>query len=273
MSGIQTRRDYTPISGSAGVLFDATETMKLGLTLSSSARAPAQTELFARGPHDGPATYETGDPSLQIERANSLEGTIRVRTNRLLLDASVWTADFSDYIYGDLTGQSCTDNGYCVPDDTEDLKELFYKQVGARFWGAEAKPTIEIYRSNAGVLEANFLADYVRAKLHGAGNVPRIPPYHLGGGLSWTSDMLDGGFMVKYTGAQKDIASADTPTPGFISLSAQIAWRPFQDNPKLELAVIGRNLTNSRQRNAVALNKGEFILPGRDVRFVVRTTF
>jgi hypothetical protein len=41
----------------------------------------------------------------------------------------------------------------------------------------------------------------------------------------------------------------------------------------LELAVVGRNLTNSVQRNAVALNKDDVILPGRDLRVVVRATF
>jgi iron complex outermembrane receptor protein len=37
--------------------------------------------------------------------------------------------------------------------------------------------------------------------------------------------------------------------------------------------LIGHNLTDSTQRNAVALNKDEVILPGRDVRFLVRATF
>ncbi|HET8883074.1 MAG TPA: TonB-dependent receptor, partial [Solimonas sp.] len=78
VSDIPTSRDFTPVSGSLGLVFDASEAVKLGLTLSSTARAPAQTELFARGPHDGPATYETGDPTLDLERANSLEGTVRV---------------------------------------------------------------------------------------------------------------------------------------------------------------------------------------------------
>jgi len=40
-----------------------------------------------------------------------------------------------------------------------------------------------------------------------------------------------------------------------------------------ELAVVGRNLTDSVQRNAVALNKDEVILPGRDIRVVARFSF
>ena len=45
---VATTRSFTPVSASAGLLFDATEAWSLGLTLSSAARAPAQTELFAR---------------------------------------------------------------------------------------------------------------------------------------------------------------------------------------------------------------------------------
>ena len=37
--------------------------------------------------------------------------------------------------------------------------------------------------------------------------------------------------------------------------------------------MVGRNLTDSVQRNAVALNKDDVILPGRDIRVVVRATF
>ncbi|MEJ1960602.1 MAG: TonB-dependent receptor [Gammaproteobacteria bacterium] len=70
-------RKFTPASASAGLVFDVSEIVRLGVTLSSAERAPAQTELFARGPHDGPATFESGDPNLKAERSNSLEGTIR----------------------------------------------------------------------------------------------------------------------------------------------------------------------------------------------------
>jgi iron complex outermembrane receptor protein len=274
ISGIQTTREFTPVSGSVGVLFDASQAVKLGLTLSSAERAPAQTELFARGPHEGTATYETGDETLKVERANSLEGTVRVRLDRVRFDGAVWGAKFDNYIYGNLTGRTCDEAGVCGTPGPDDLKELFYEQGGARFWGAELKSTVDLYRSDAGVVEANFLADYVRAKLDdGAGNVPRIPPYHLGSGLSWKSDMFDAGFMVKYAGSQRDVGTAETTTGSFVSLNAQLAWRPFQANPGLEFAVVGKNLTDTVQRNAVALNKDEVIQPGRDVRFVIRTVF
>jgi iron complex outermembrane recepter protein len=272
-SDVFTKRNFTPVSGSAGLLFDASDAVKFGATLSSAARAPAQTELFARGPHDGPGTFETGNPALKLERANSLEGTVRIRTGVVRFDGSVWGASFDNFIYGRLTGNTCDDDGICGP-GLGDLKELFYDQHGARFRGMEGKGTVALWNSSGGgMLSAELLGDYVRATLRGAGNVPRIPPYHVGGGLTWESDLFDAGFLLKYAGRQGKIATAETPTGGFVNLDSQITVRPIEENRGIELALVGKNLTNSVQRNSVALNKDEVVLPGRDVRFDIRVAF
>jgi iron complex outermembrane receptor protein len=272
-SDVATRRDFTPVSGSAGVVFDVSAAVKLGLTLASAARAPGQTELFARGPHDGPVTFETGDPTLRIERANSLEGTIRIKVPKVEFEGAAWGAKLNNYVYGRLTGNTCDEDGNCAVSNGEDLKELFYEQRAATFWGLEGKATINVLTTGAGTVDALVLADYVRAKFSGGGNVPRIPPYHVGGGLSWNSTAFDASFLLKYTGAQNNVSFAETPTKGYASLDAQVAWRPLPSYQNVELAVIGHNLTDRIQRNAVALNKDEVILPGRDVRFVVRAAF
>ena len=267
-------RRFTPSSASAGVVFDVTPIVRVGVTLSSAARAPGQTELFARGPHDGPGTFETGDPTLKAERANSLEGTLRVRTDTVRFEGSVWGAKFSDYIFGQLTGRTCDAEGVCVNDDSEGLKELTYRQLGARFWGAEGKATFSITQVGAGKLQIQTLADYVQATLDdGAGNVPRLPPYHVGVGLNWTGRALDAGFLVKYSGEQTRTAIAETRTPGFTSVDAQLGWRPIIDSQQVEIVLVGRNLTDSTQRNSVALNKDDVVLPGRDVRLLVRAAF
>src|SRR5262249_54484967 len=70
--GVSSKGTFDLVSGSLGVLFDLSRSVKFGLTASSAARAPALVELYADGPHDGPHTFETGDPDLKLERANSL---------------------------------------------------------------------------------------------------------------------------------------------------------------------------------------------------------
>jgi iron complex outermembrane recepter protein len=273
-SGVLTARDFTPGSASLGVVFDPTPQVGLGLMLSSAARAPAQTELFARGPHDGPGTFETGDATLSVERANSLEGTLRLRFNDVHVDTSLWVAKFNNYIYGRLTGRTCDDDGDCVADDSLELRELNYLQTDAIFRGAEVKVTLPLYDGGAlGKLSGEGFADLVRATLaDGGGNVPRIPPYHLSAGLRWTGERLNSGLFVKYSGRQDETALAETPTDDFFSVDAYLGWRPLAANSHLELTLGVHNLTDSVQRNAVAINKDSVILPGRDLRLTVRAT-
>ena len=144
--------------------------------------------------------------------------------------------------------------------------------MDATFHGAEAEASLALHKSSKGLLQMDFLADTVRATIDEGGNIPRIPPYHVGMGLHWDGN-IDGGFMWRYSASQNDVAAAETETASFVSLDAHLGWRPLISHPGFELAVIGHNLTNTVQRNAVALNKDEVILPGRDIRLVVRATF
>jgi len=269
-TNVPTERNFTPISGALSALFDATDTLRFGLTVSSTGRAPAITELFARGGHDGPNTFETGDPNLKIERANSIEGTMRLRSGRLRIDGSIYSTWFKNYIYGDLTGRTCDDDGTCVVGDGDELKELNYRQEGAHFWGAEGEASYQLIKHDSGGLEAKVLGDYVRATLDDGSNVPRIPPYRLGGGLSWTSNPFDASFLFMYVGKQDKFGAFDSATPSYVSLDSQVAWRPFKSMPGIQFSIVGKNLTNEVQRDAAALNRDEVVMPGRNIRFVVR---
>lgn len=269
-----TSRSYTPASASAGLVFEPGDAWRLGFSLSSAARAPAQTELFARGVHEATGTWEIGLPTLRAERANSAELSLRWRRGRVHADGSLWVTDFSRYIYGELTGRTCSEAGDCVEGDAEALTELLYTQRGALFRGAEGHAEIELLQQGAGDLHLELMADLVRARLDGgAGNVPRMPPWRAGAALAWQSARFDARLSLRYSARQDELAAGETPTSSFTNLDAQIAWRPWVSRPGVEFALVGRNLTDSLQRNAVALNKDEVILPGRDVRLVFRARF
>jgi iron complex outermembrane receptor protein len=272
-SDIPTSVEFTPVSGSVGVLFDVTDALKLGVTLSSAARAPGQVELFARGPHDGPGTFETGDPNLSIERANSIEATLRYHNDGFRFEGSLWDARFSNYVFGFLTGNLCDDSGDCTNPPSGELKQLFYEQQDANFWGAEGRVTLDLMSSPSGTLQGVALADYVRAQFSsGGGDVPRIQPYRVGAGLNWLSPNVDAGVMLVYVGPQDHVPAGDTTTDGYVELDAQAAWRPIALHG-VEIALVGHNLTDDVQRNAVALNRDVVELPGRDVRLVLRQSF
>lgn len=265
-----TVRRFTPVSGAVGLLYSPTDTVKLGVNFSSTGRAPALTELFARGAHDGPQTFETGDPNLKIERANSLEGSLRVRTGGFRFTGSVYYTWYKNYIYGDLTGRTCDDDGTCTAAPDGELRELFYRQQGARFRGLEAELSQDLVKTEDGTFTAKVLGDYTRATLDSGSNVPRIPPYRIGGGLAWEGRKLDAGVQLSHFGRQDKAGDFDTTTPGYNSLDANIAWRPFRSHPGVQFSVVGQNLTDDTQRLATSLNKDLVVMPGRSVRFVVK---
>ncbi|HEX2583757.1 MAG TPA: TonB-dependent receptor [Steroidobacteraceae bacterium] len=266
-------RRFSPLSASADIVIDATDALRVGLTLSSAARAPAQTELFAHGPHDGPGTFETGSPNLEIERANSMELSLRIRLMNLSIDTSIWNTRFNHYIYGQLTGRTCDDAGNCVDDESLDLRELNYVQVGAKFYGAETKVSSPLLIRSSGVLNATLFADYVNATTEDGEALPRITPYHIGTGLQWSGKLLDAGVSAKYTGKRNDHAFAETATAGFMSVDANIGWHMLEGEHRFDVTLSGHNLTNSIQRNAVALNKDVVVLPGRNLRLTLRAVF
>jgi len=269
-AGLKTARGFTPVSAAFGGLFDLTDEVKLGLTGSTTARAPAQTELFSRGPHDGPQTFETGNPNLKMERANSLEGTIRLRFPEFTFDGSIYTTSFDNYVYGALTGRNCDDAGACAFGSPGELRELNYIQQSANFRGLEGKAAHDLFHTQNGVLQVTALADYVRATLSGGVNVPRIPAWRAGGGLEWQSESFDAGFQIMRIGDQTDPGAFDTSTPGYVSVDAQISWRPFPENSKIEIALIARNLADEVVRNPAALNKDLVVMPGRNIRLALR---
>ena len=272
--GAIVKRNFTPVSASADLLYEPTDDITWGLTASTTSRAPAQTELFARGPHDGPGTLERGDAMLGAERANSLEASLRLRVStRMRFDGSLWVSDFNAFIYGNLTGRTCDESGACLASDSLPLRELVYQQGGARFRGAEASLRVALSQLGSGLLSTRLLGDYVRASLDEGGNVPRIPPWHLGAGLFYEGDKFDAGLQAKYSAAQKHFSRGETPTAGYTSLDMHIGWRPFTDTPGVEVVLVGQNLTDSEQHNAVALNKDEVTLPGRNIRLMLNVDF
>ncbi|WP_226017673.1 TonB-dependent receptor [Novosphingobium sp. FKTRR1] len=268
VNDLPTRVSYTPVSGAIGVLYEPAGAVKLGLTFASTARAPALTELFARGAHDGPGTYELGDATLKPERANSLEGSLRIRKGPFRFDGSVYATWFNNYIYGDLTGKLCDDAGVCGTDGS--LRQLFYRQQGARFRGVEGEAHYDLLRGQGGTLSAKLMGDVTRATLDDGSNVPRIPPWRMGGGLGWQGDRFDAGINLIHAGRQSHFGRFDSATPAYDALDAQASWRPFRNLPGVEFAIVGQNLTNAVQRNAASLNKDLVISPGRNVRFVIK---
>lgn len=277
VNGIRHDQGFVPLSGSLALLYDPLDWLGIGFTGSLSQRAPTQVELFARGGHEATSTYEIGDPDLDEE--NSYTGEVRVTAtgSRGRIEGAFFTTQYQGYIFGSLTGNSVDEDGNPIdPTDPGALKELFYTDRDALFFGSELSGNFDLFRFDFGTFGIDGRFDVVRARFTDGddANLPRIVPIRFGSGLYFDGEAFTARVGFLRNEAQNRTSDFATSTASFTQVDASLAYH-FEpvEGIELEANVIGRNLNDVRGRNAVAFNKEDILLPGRSIRFGLRAIF
>lgn len=256
-------RDFTTLSGSAGASYEFLPGWRFGVNLSHTERAPSAEELLANGPHAGTQAFEIGNPDFVKERSNGVDATLRGSGHNFTVELSGFYNRFNNYIYDAQTGA------------VEDGLPVFQSyQADARYYGIEAQATVTLARFGDWKIDADGLADYVRATITGAGPAPRIPPLRLLGGLSATSGMIDGRVEVEHAFAQDRVAAFETTTDGYTLVNASIGFRPFGEGPKKpEILLAANNIFDVDARRHASFLKDFAPLGGRDIRVTLKASF
>ena len=272
----RTRR-FAPKSASIGALQDLPLGFVASLNGSYVERGPTGYELFSQGPHDATATFEIGNPDLKKERARTVEASIRRAEGPLRLDATGYYTRYTGLIYRNFTGLACDDDFASCGTGTEN-RQIVYQQQNATFYGAEIIGQYDILPVGNGFagIEAQF--DFVRAQFDNGTNVPRIPPYRLGGGVYLRADGWFARVNLLHAFDHQATALFETPTPGYDDLRAELSYTKAVDPAvygasAITLGVQGRNLLDADIRNSTSFKKDEILLPGRNVRLFLTARF
>jgi iron complex outermembrane receptor protein len=173
-------RSFSNVSGAFGVGYHIGD-LKIGANLSRTGRAPAVEELFSNGPHIATQAFEVGDPLLKSERAWNGELYARYDTADTAFNLTLYSNRFDNFIYEAETG--------AVEDD---LPVFQYFQNDTKVWGVEFQGSQNVASFGDADLKVDAVADYTRAKISGgAGNIPRIPPLRVLGGVELNGARLD----------------------------------------------------------------------------------
>jgi iron complex outermembrane receptor protein len=272
----RTRR-FAPKSASIGALQDLPFGFVASLNGSYVERGPTGYELFSQGPHDATATFEIGNPDLKKERARTVEASIRRAEGPLRLDATGYYTRYTGFIYRNFTGLACDDDFASCSGGTEN-RQVVYQQQNATFYGAEIIGQYDVLPVGNGFagIEAQF--DFVRAQFDNGTNVPRIPPYRLGGGVYLRADGWFARVNLLHAFDHQATALFETPTPGYDDLRAELSYTKLVDPTvygasAITLGVQGRNLLDADIRNSTSFKKDEILLPGRNVRLFLTARF
>lgn len=255
-------RSFNNLSGAFGVGYHIGD-LKIGANLSRTGRAPAVEELFSNGPHIATQAFEVGDPLLKSERAWNGELYARYDTADTAFSLTLYSNRFDNFIYEAETG-----------DVEDDLPVFQYFQDDAKVWGVEFQGSQKVASFGDVDLKIDAVADYTRAKISGgAGNVPRIPPLRVLGGVEMNSARLDLRGEVEWSDAQTKTAPFESATDGFTLVNATATWRPLTNNRNISLIASANNIFDVVARRSASFTKDFVPLSGRDFRLSARISF
>ncbi|MGD9805953.1 MAG: TonB-dependent receptor [Hyphomicrobiaceae bacterium] len=266
-------RDFTPVSGSLGMLYELPLGVVARLTAQHTERAPDLGELYSKGVHEATGTFEIGNPDLGVEKANTIELGFKRAKGAFRFDASVFHTVYDGFIFKSFTGRKCDDT-LDTCGTGEELDELVFAQRDARFTGAELGGELDVGRVGRGIWGVSGQYDFVRARFEGGDNVPRIPPHRLGAGLYYRDLAWRASLSGLHAFRQNDVFALDvrdTPTNGYTMLNAELAYTfkttaVVGDPTEMTIGLRGENLLDDDIRNHVSFKKDEVLQPGRTIR-------
>ena len=270
---VAQHRSFDPKSASVGALYDLPLGVTARLTGQYGERAPAAQELFSKGAHEATATFEIGNPDLDIEKAKSIELGFSKTAGRWRFDTSAYYTKYDGFIFRDLTGETCGDTidtcGTGDPDN--ELAEAIFNQRDATFYGVELATEYDVARVFRGVWGLSGQYDFVHARFSNGEYVPRMPPHRLGAGLYYRDDAWQAKVSSLFAFNQDETAPNETSTPGYTMLNAELSYTmPLVAHggivPTFKIGVKGENLLNENVRLSTSFKKDEVLQPGANVR-------
>lgn len=266
-------RDFTPLSGSLGMLYELPLGVVARLTAQHTERAPDLGELYSKGVHEATGTFEIGNPDLRVEKANTIELGFKRARGAFRFDASVFHTVYDGFIFKSFTGRQCDDTiDTCGVGD--ELDELVFAQRDAKFTGVEIGGELDVGRVGRGIWGVSGQYDFVRARFEGGDNVPRIPPHRLGAGLYYRDLAWRANLSALHAFRQDDVFALDvrdTPTSSYTMVNAELAYSfktsaVVGEPTEMTIGLRGENLLDDDIRNHVSFKKDEVLQPGRTIR-------
>lgn len=285
------QQSFTPISASAGLVWDYQEGYNLGFSLALSQRAASSGELFSFGPHIGTNTFEVGamfdvhqegdeihvelvEQAPSIETSFNLDITLRKFNGDFGYVISAFYNRIDNYYYQQDTGLFFVDeHEHAEAHEGEaGLPILVYQQADVEMYGGEAEFIYQV----SSTFKTSLFADYIQARLvneEGNDNLPRIPPMRVGGILSYQATSYDSELSISRYFEQSNVAELETKTDGYIMVDAHINYYIADVGDDLTVYLKGQNLTNEHARVHSSFLKEVAPLPDRNFSVGIRGSF
>ena len=266
-------------SASGGALWEFADSYFLGANVSHAQRSPALEELFSDGPHFATNTFEVGDPFLKKETSNNFDLSLRKRRSRLSWTLNFFANFINDFIFlqeVDQVGDGLSDRVNATGEWVADLGGLLlvnHSQSKAEFLGVEFETVVGLLDHAWGKLDLRLWTDYVRGKLTGGRNLPRITPLRFGSDLDYSRGSWYAGINLMRVQQQADTAPLEAATEGYTILNGHLGYNLAWGPVRYTFFLRGINLLNEEARRHTSFLKDRAPLPGRSAMIGVNANF
>lgn len=299
--------DFTPVSLSAGVVYDYHDGYNVGVSMTYSQRAPSAAEVFAFGPHIGTNTYEIGSyfslhgendhdfhvdlatKEPELESSANIDLTWRKFEGDFGFVANVFYNQIDNYYFQQFTGYY-SDSGHDHDEhdaddhddthadehdehdehnDEEGLAVFAYQQSDVDIYGLEAELVYKV----SDEFKTTVYGDYTRAKTSNGKNLPRIPPMRLGAVLDYQLEQLSLQLSANYFMKQDKLGYLETDTDGYTMIDLNANYYLNWGNQDVVLFAKVNNVTDTNARVHSSYLKNIAPLPGRNFTLGIRGSF
>lgn len=286
--------DFSPVSLSAGLVWEFTPGYNIGISFTHAERAPSASELLSFGPHIGTRSYEIGalfelheegdeahfelnEDATDLETSKNIDLTFRKFEGDLGLILNAFFNKVDNYYYQTATGfyaESSHDHDHGEGEEedihTDELPIYLFTSADAELYGFEAQA---IWQATSN-LKTTAFSDYVHAEITDDGaSLPRTPPMRYGLRLDYVWKALSANIAWTHYDDQENVADLETETEGYDWIDASASWKLPVDFSEMAVFVKVENLTDTEARVHTSFLKDLAPKPGRNFSVGLRGMF
>ncbi len=283
---------FTPVSLSAGIVWDFTDGYNLGLSLSHSERAPSAAELLSFGPHIGTGSYEVGalfslhdihgetpyfgltQTDIVMEKANNIDLSLRKFKGDFGFIFNVFYNQIDDYYYEQATNLSAGDghdhSGHDHGEEEAHMLPLYiFTAQDVTLHGFEAQAVWQVTDEFAWRVQG----DIIRARLDSGSELPRTPPARIATEFSYQGENISADLFISHYFEQTHTAALETSTNSYVMVDANINYHFTLGQQDLAVYLKGKNLTDEYAQVHTSFLKDLTPLAGRSIAAGIRGSF
>lgn len=174
------KKNFSNVSGSAGLTYEANKIVTLKFNIARGFRAPSIPELASNGAHEGTNRYEYGEQNLKSENSLQTDAGVEIAGEHISLNASVFYNAVKNFIYYRKLS-SVNGGDSLIVNGIESFYAFKFQQDNAKLYGVELNLDIHPHPLDWLHIENSFswVLGLLNKEEDGSKNLPLVPAARL----------------------------------------------------------------------------------------------